>query len=231
MDFKIKIPLTSLQPDQPFKNDLVSVTPKMLATYGSYFKLAAKATNLPLSVLYTVAMVESTGNHYNKNGTVYVSGSERSVGIMQISPAGFYEALKTEVKKSRLTQLSADILLKYLPNFKFKLGVSIPPAAGKAVLDMIFTALKNPEFNIFASALTFRKLLEDTVNLDGTMRLDKAIVKYNVGEYSAPTKTDTFKTGDTTALVTNLNKITSNYIVKAVGKNGAMNYYTVNKIG
>ena len=231
MDFKIKIPLTSLQPEQAFKDDLVNVTPKMLSTYGSYFRAAAMATNLPVTVLYTIAMVENTGTHYNPSGSVNVSGSERSVGIMQISPAAFYESLKTEIKKSRLTQASLTMLKKYLPYFQFQLGVSIPPSPSKAVLDMFFTALKNPEFNIFAAAITLRKLLEDTVNLDGTMRLDKAIIKYNIGEYSAPTKTTTFQTGDTTALVSNVNKTTSSYIVKAVGKNGAMYYYAINKIG
>lgn len=228
MNFKIKIPLIATQPSQTFMNDLVSVTPKMISTYGSYFKAAALGVPIPVQVLYSVAMVESTGNHYSTGTTAYVSGSERSTGIMQISPAGFYEALKKEIKSGRLTPQTQAILKRFIPNLTYTLGKPINPTASASMLNYIFTALKNPEFNIWAGAITFRRLLEDTVGFDGVMRLDKAIIKYNVGEYSAPTKTLTFKTGDTTALVKSLNHITSNYIIKAVGKNGAMYYYIKN---
>jgi hypothetical protein len=228
MSFKIKIPLIATQPSQAFKDDLVSVTPKMISKYGSYFKAAALGVPIPIQVLYTIAMVESTGNHYTASGTVYVSGSERSVGIMQISPDGFYESLKKEIKASRLTPQTQAILKIFIPNLNYTLGTPINPTPSSSMLNYIFTALKNPEFNIWAGAITFRRLLEDTVGLDSIMRLDKAIIKYNVGEYSSPTKTVTFKTGDTTALVNSLNPITSSYIVKAVGKNGAMYYYIKN---
>ena len=97
----------------------------------------------------------------------------------------------------------------------------------KSTLDMFFEALKNPEFNIWASSIVLRRLLEDTAQIDGTMRLDKAIVKYNVGEYSRPTKTMAYKLGDTTTLIksANLPIITKYYIVKAVGIDGAMMYF------
>ena len=70
-------------------------------------------------------------------------------------------------------------------------------------------------------------MLEQTADKD-VIRLDRAIVKYNVGEYSKPTKTIAFSYGDTTNLYNNasLPKITKTYIVKAVGVNGALDFFT-----
>jgi hypothetical protein len=225
--FTIKLPLIAKKPELPFLRDLKNVTPKMISTYGKWFKEASLGTNVPLSVLYAMAMVESTGNHYTKSGTVNVTGDERSVGIMQISPASLYETFKFEIKRNRLSPQSQAIIKKYLPNFKYTLGKFIPMSPNKSTLDMFFEALKNPEFNIWASSIVLRRLLEDTAQIDGTMRLDKAIVKYNVGEYSRPTKTMAYKLGDTTTLIksANLPIITKYYIVKAVGIDGAMMYF------
>ena len=229
--FKIKIPLTSLQPQQAFRDDLVNISPQMISKYGSYFRAAAAATDLPVQFLYSIAMVENSGNHYNPNGTVNVSGAERSVGIMQISPSEFYEVLKKELPANRLTVASMAMIGKYLPSLNFYLGETLPGTASNATLNTIFVALKKPEFNIWAGAITLRRLLEETANADGTMRPDKAIIKYNIGDYSKPTKLAVFMNGDTTSLVKSVNSITSNYIVKVTGQNGAMDYYLKNNIG
>ena len=229
--FKMKIPLTSLQPKQTFQDDLNNATPKMLSKYGSIFRAAAAATNLPVQFLYSIAMVENTGEHFNPNGTVYVSGEERSVGIMQISPDEFYETVfKKELPQNRLSQESFAMLQKYLPSLNPQLGASYPPTASQSTLNTIFLALKKPEFNIWAAAMTLRRLIEETANPDGTMRPDKAIIKYNIGDYSKPTKLDVFVYGDTTSLVKAVNSTTSSYIVKVTGVNGGMDYYLKNKI-
>ena len=229
--FKLSIPLTSLQPSKDFKDDLVNATPKMINDFGDYFRAAAAGTNIPVQFLYAVAMVEETGTHYKPNGAVHVEGGAlRSTGIMQIDPAGFYEALKKELPKSRLSAQSIAILQKYLPSLGLYNGMTLPGTPSAAVLNTIFLALKKPEFNIWAAAIDLRLFLESTANADGTMRPDKAIIKYNVGDYSAPTKLDVFLHGDTTSLVKSVNSITSNYIVKVAGVNGAMDYFLKNKI-
>jgi len=223
----IKNPQILIKPSQVFIDDLQkNISGKIIAKKQSYIN-AANATNLPVSVLMTVAAIESSGEHYNKNGSVYVSGSERSVGVMQMSPAGFYEALKFEIPKKRLSQYSVNEIKRKLPNFKFNLGDKMPPAASRATLNEIFEALKDYDFNILASAICFRRLLEMTADKD-VIRLDRAIVKYNVGEYSKPTKTIAFNYGDTTNLYNNasLPKITKTYIVKAVGVSGALYFFT-----
>lgn len=229
MSFKIVIPLTDREPSQTFRNDLRTVTPRMVQQFGNFFRAAASGTNVPVSILYTMAMIESTGNH-TRNGAVIVTGRERSTGIMQISPASFYETLKFEIRRNRLTPESQAVLRRFLPNFRFTMGRSIPPTPSQATLDMIAVALRNVEFNIWASAMVLRRLLEDTATADKVMRLDKAIVKYNVGEYSRPTRTEQFATGDTTALLTVVPRITNEYIIKAVGKNGGLEYMIRNNI-
>ena len=109
-------------------------------------------------------------------------------------------------------------------------NVTYPPKPSSAILNRIFLALKKPEFNIWAGAMVLRRLIEETANKDGTMRPDKAIIKYNIGDYSKPTKLDVFVNGDTTSLVKAVNSITSAYIVKVTGANGGMDYYIKNQI-
>jgi len=224
--FKVKIPLTNLQPPKTFQDDLANSSSSMVSNFGNYFRAAAAGTNLPVQFLYAIAMVEETGTHYNPNGTVHVEGgSLRSTGIMQIDPESFYEHLKVMVKKNRLSQDSINILNKYLPNFSFD-----NLTATTQQLNTIFLALKKPEFNIWAGAMVLRDILEQTSNPDGTLRPDKAIIKYNIGEYSLPTKLKVYISGDTTSLVKSVNPTTANYIVKVTGINGAMDYFLKNNI-
>lgn len=223
MAFRIVIPLTDREPSPTFRRDLQTQTPKILREHGNIFRAASNGTKVPLAVLLTMAMVESTGFH-TRGGRVIVTGRERSTGIMQISPASFYETLKFEIRRNRLSPESQAMIRKYLPSFSFVMGRSIPPTPSPATLNMIASALQNIEFNIWASAMVIRRLLEDTANADKTMRLDKAIVKYNVGEYSRPTRTEEYKTGDTTAILRVVPSITNEYIVKAVGKNGGLEF-------
>lgn len=228
-NFKIKIPLTSLQPSLSFQEDLKN-SGAMVSKYGNIFRAAAAATLLPVQFLYAIAKVESDGSQYFSNGLVNVSGAERSTGIMQISPSAFYETIfKKELRQNRLSQDSIDIINKYLPaELAANMNGYKNPSA--QTLNKVFLALKKPEFNIWAGAMVLRRQIEETANPDGTMRPDKAIVRYNIGDYSKPTKLDVFKNGDTTSLAKSVNSITSTYIVKVTGVNGAMDYYFKNKI-
>lgn len=230
MAFKIVIPLIDRQPTDVFKRDLAEAVPRILRVHGNIFRAASQGANVPLSVLLTIAVIESTGNHTNRAGVVQVTGVERATGIMQISPASIYESLKFEIRRNRLTPASQAILRKFVPNFRFQMGQSIPPTPSPATLNMFASALRNIEFNVWAAAIVLRRLLEETATADKVMRLDRAIVKYNVGEYSRPTRTTEFAVGDTTALLRVTPEITDNYIIKAVGKNGALEYIIRNRL-
>lgn len=228
MEFKIKIPLTESQADSDFQKELVSVVPVMIKNYGNSFRRASDYVNLPIQVLYSFAMVESRGTHNTPNGSVRVTGAERSTGIMQISPNAFFEIYLKEVKAGRIDDNLKTLVRKYV-NIDFD---SIKPYTGatQKQYEQVFNALKSYDFNILAGAIVLRRLLEQSANNDMVMRLDKAIVLYNVGMYSKPTKTSEFKTGDTTALIKVVPTITKNYITNIVGKNGAMYYLLKNNI-
>jgi hypothetical protein len=230
MPFKIKIPLTALQPDKDFIMDMKASTPAMVQNFGSYFRNAARDTDLPVQALYTIAMTETRGTH-NQDGNYNISGAEKSTGIMQISPEMAYEFFVKEVAENRLRPEMAAIWKKYVPSLTYTMGERVKgyPAAPKDKYNAVFKALKNPEFNIYAGALVFRRLLEDTADKDGTMRLDKAIVKYNIGHVPAAA-VPAYNFGDTTQLAKSLNPITKKYILQTVGQNGSMHYYITNQI-
>jgi hypothetical protein len=228
MKFKIVIPLTQLQPDSVFQKDLVVVIPKIIKDYGNYFREAANLTNLPIQVLYSIAMVESTGRQYDSKGNVIITGAEQSTGIMQISPNMVYEIYYKEIKARRISRELESKVSKFL-NIDFN-SKSTPTSATPILKSKVANALKNPEFNILAAAIVLRRLLEESSDSDMTMRLDKAIIKYNAGLYSKSTKTQEYKTGDTTAVISIAPSITKVYIPKVVGKNGAMYYLLKNNI-
>ena len=173
-------------------------------------------------------MIESRGTHNTRNGSVRVTGGERSTGIMQISPNAFFEIYLKEIKAGRIDNNLKALVRKYV-NIDFD---SIKPNTGatKNQYEQVFNALKGYEFNILAGAIVLRRLLEESANNDMVMRLDKAIVMYNVGMYSKITKTSEYKTGDTTALLNVVPTVTKNYITNIVGKNGAMYYLLKNNI-
>jgi hypothetical protein len=228
MNFKIVIPLTQLQPDSVFQRDLVTLIPSMVKNYGNYFRQAANFTNLPVQVLYAIAMVESGGRQIDSKGNVIITGAEGSTGIMQISPNMFYEVYMKEIRGNRISA-ELESKVKQFLNIDFR-SKSTPSPATSLLKQKVATALKNVEFNIIASAIVLRRLLEESSDADMTMRLDKAIIKYNAGLYSKSTQTQQYKTGDTTAVISIAPSITKVYIPKVVGKNGAMYYLLKNKI-
>jgi hypothetical protein len=228
MNFKIKIPLTDKEADISFQKDLQSQYQKMISQYGSSFKQASQLTNLPIQVLYSFAMVESRGTHNRASGEVIVTGGEKSTGIMQISPNMFFEVYLKEIKDGRISDELKRFVRKYVD---IDFDAQKPYTSATDIQrQKVFNALKNIPFNILASSIVLRRLLEESANQDMTMRLDKAIVKYNVGMYSKPTRTDEYKSGDTTALLRVVPSITKDYITNIVGKNGAMYFFIKNNI-
>ena len=197
-----------------------NISGKIISKKQAYIN-AANATNLPASVLMTIASIENSGEHY-KNGSVDISGAEKSVGVMQISPESFFEHLRAEKLSNRVSAYSLAQIKAKLPNLDLT-----PRTPSTKDYNAILEALKDYDFNVLAAAIVFRRLLEQTADKD-VIRLDRAIVKYNVGEFSKPTKTIAFNYGDTTNLYNNasLPKITKTYIVKAVGVNGGLDFFT-----
>jgi hypothetical protein len=229
MEFKILIPLTNVGADETFQKELVTEVPRMINQYGKYFDVASRLTNIPIQVLYSFAMVESRGNHNTTNGNVIVTGNERSTGIMQISPNMFFEVYLKEIKDGRISDALKSYVRKYV-DIDFD-RLQKYATATPTQFEIVSNALKTIQFNILASAIVLRRLLEESANKDMTMRMDKVIVKYNVGMYSQPTRTNEYKSGDTTALLRVVPSVTKKYITNIVGKNGVMYYLIKNNIG
>jgi hypothetical protein len=229
MEFKILIPLTNVGADETFQKELVTEVPRMINQYGKYFDVASRLTNIPIQVLYSFAMVESRGNHNTTNGNVIVTGNERSTGIMQISPNMFFEVYLKEIKDGRISDALKSYVRKYV-DIDFD-RIQKYATATPTQFEIVSNALKTIQFNILASAIVLRRLLEESANKDMTMRMDKVIVKYNVGMYSQPTRTNEYKSGDTTALLRVVPSVTKKYITNIVGKNGVMYYLIKNNIG
>jgi hypothetical protein len=170
-------------------------------------------------------MQESRGNHYYPSGKVIVTGAEKSTGMMQISANNFYEVYRKELKGGRVPTLTKLAVEKFLP----KMNYSSQPATSQQK-ELISKALTNIDFNILASSLVIRYLLDKTIDSDGTARIDKVILLYNAGEYHKATKTSNYQTGDTTSLIKVVPEITQGYIRNIAGKNGIMYYITANKL-
>lgn len=225
MNLKIVVPLTQEQPSQDFQKEIPQTIPKIISKYSKEFKIASDLSKVPLVLLYSIAMVESRGRHFLNSGEVYVSGAERSVGMMQISPAMFFEVYRKELLSKRVPLQTKQFVDKYLPNMNYS---KQPPTSQQK--EQILEALKNVQFNILGSALVFRHLLDKTIGSDGTARIDKAILLYNAGMYHRATKTTNYTTGDTTALIKVVPTITQSYIRNIAGKNGTMYYMKLNNL-
>ena len=225
MKLKIKVPLTTLEPSDEFKEEIVKTIPKIIRNYGDKFKIASSLSGVPTILLYSVAMQESRGNHYYPSGKVIVTGGEKSTGMMQISANNFYEVYRKELKGGRVPTLTKIAVDKFLPNMDY----TSQPATSQQK-ELISKALTNLDFNILASSLVIRYLLDKTIDSDGTARIDKVILLYNAGEYHKATKTPNYQRGDTTSLIKVVPDITKGYIRNIAGKNGIMYYITANKL-
>jgi hypothetical protein len=225
MNLRIVVPLTQEQPSQDFQKEIPQSIPKIISKYSKEFKVASELSKVPLLLLYSIAMVETRGEHFLKSGSVYVSGAEKSVGIMQISPDNFYEVYRKELLANRVPLEAKQGVDKFLPNMNY----AKQPATSQQK-EQIFQALKNVQFNILAASLVFRYLLDKTIDSDGTARIDKAILLYNAGEYHKATRTPNYVSGDTTSLIKVVPTITQSYIRNIAGKNGTMYYMRLNKL-
>ena len=225
MNLRIKVPLTTLEPSKEFQREIVQTIPKIIRNYADKFKIASSLSGVPTILLYSVAMQESRGNHYYPSGKVIVTGAEKSTGMMQISANNFYEVYRKELKGGRVPTLTKLAVEKFLP----KMNYSSQPATSQQK-ELISKALTNIDFNILASSLVIRYLLDKTIDSDGTARIDKVILLYNAGEYHKATKTSNYQIGDTTSLIKVVPEITQGYIRNIAGKNGIMYYITANKL-
>lgn len=188
--------------------------------YGKFFKQASELTNVPLSVLMSFAVVESTMNPNAKTGL--------TSGMMQWNRAdGFAnKMLETEFKLGRLSEKEKEVLKK--KGVKWDANGKFTPITASQQLD--------PELNILIGAIYLGQYMDSIVKgkelpafavEDGILRVDRIIPLYNTGEgskYSKDAINRVHKTPVETA--NNATGVTRDYIHKILGKDGSMDVLT-----
>ena len=182
--------------------------------YSSILTKVSNLTNVPVELLVAMIFVESNGNEKAKSGA--------SIGLMQISSQTASDIIFFENKQGRLSQEEKDLITKYIGKTKLDCITKMKYMSektkcnsytGKSISD---SNLYNAEFNIFCGAIFIGILLDDhTIN--GEVRLDQIIARYNRGFF---TKID--KKASVTSFYNSQNTTTKNYITKVAGINSAL---------
>jgi soluble lytic murein transglycosylase-like protein len=193
---------------------------KTWTNYGSYFKKFAETSKVPAEILLAFTQVESGGN-----ATAGGSGS-LTQGLMQwnrIYAGGTGNSdyvLTKEFNKGRLSQVEKDTLAKY--NIKFD---------AKGNTRAITQAdLVKPELNILVGSIILGQYIDETwgTDIDGKIRMDRIIAKYNWG--IGGFKKNGLATKDLQGVLANIPAVTKTYIQKMLGKNGALDIAINDKI-
>ena len=178
-------------------------------TYGSLVSQIASMVNLPDSLLYAFMFIESAGNPFAVNGS--------AVGLMQISVNAATDIVFNEYKHGRLSSAEQEILQRVLGGDRLAqiYGMKSPGTA------FIVTSgdLLNPELNILLGGIYLGQLIDESTDANG-LRLDKVIVRYNMGYFSFSRGRQLI--GDIATVMSKLNPITKNYISKMIGRNGIL---------
>jgi len=177
--------------------------------YGLLISNIAMATNVAESIIYSFIFIESAGNQNVISGSNY--------GLMQVGTNSATDTIYSEWKKGRLGATEQAILRRWI-------GTRLDNIFAMKSLGMglyIYSSdLINPELNILIGTINLGQLMDESIKQDGALRMDKVIVRYNMGYYAYNRgKSLPATVQDTVNMV---NSTTSNYIVKLIGKNGVL---------
>lgn len=226
MAIEVKIPAInqSFYPDS-VKKQTKDKLDSIYLKYKTYIDQAARLTNVDKDMITSLIFIESSGD------ANAVSGAG-AVGLMQLVPAAASDILVTENLKKHLEDGEKSILRKFLGN-RFEKGILKMKYLGQqVVVDGISGAvwvtkkdLLNPELNILIGAIYLGLLIDESIE-DGKLRLDKIIVRYNVG-YFAQKRGTLLPKSVQLSMLSNLPTETKNYILKFAGLNGTLDLLKV----
>ena len=206
------------------RQSIKTMIEKILYNYGTFITFSSENSKLPKSVIASFIAVESGGN--SKAG----ASGHITQGLMQWNRNYAKAQLETEFAQKRLTPAE----IQKLASFGIKF------TNGKTRVITNADQLK-PELNILIGSILLgqfidsyydggkggKKQKEWATDPDGTIRLDRIISVYNTGAYGEAGKkaiSATYKTASEQAK--NVNSITSAYINKILGLNGAYDILT-----
>lgn len=146
------------------------------------------------------------------------SNTYNATGYMQITPVSVYETI-TKWDSMVSVPLSAKtkaILKKYIPTYtSWDKNKDMSASTSNAIK----TASKNADFNIAMGSAMIRWMLE-AFSKDTGSPLNKVMIGYNMGYYSAKNKLKGNLTSQQILSVKGLGKEPKAYVLKMLGKNG-----------
>lgn len=188
------------------------------AQYGDLIANTENLTRVPQSVITSFIFIESAGNPSITSGN--------AVGLMQVGSNSATDIVLMEYKQGRLGDGETAIL-------KNSLGTRIDSILAMRSLGTAQYITKDdlldPELNILIGSMLLGQLIDESIQQDGTLRMDKVVVRYNMGYYAySRGKTLPTTVADT---INTVNSTTSQYIVKLIGKNGVLELLESEKCG
>ncbi len=199
------------------------VKEKMTSIYSRYktqIDYAASITKVDKDIILSTIFIESSGN------STAISGAG-AVGLMQLVPAAASDILVMENLKKRLTEPEKAVIRKVLGARLDKGILAMKFLGQKVTVDGVTNAvwvtkadLFNTEFNLVVGAIYLGLLIDESIE-NGVLRLDKLIVRYNIG-YFAKGRGKQLPATAALAMQSSLPTETKNYILKFAGTNGTM---------
>lgn len=190
------------------KAQILKMMENINKNYGTYIQFASTESKLPKEMIASFIAVESGGN-----ATAGASG-HITQGLMQWNRSYAQSQLETELKLGRMTANEKNKLATY--GIKFD-------ANGKTRAITNADQLK-PELNILIGTMLLGQLVDtDWGTENNEIKLDRVIAVYNAGAYGDTGKKARSKTYKTPKDLANaVNSITSAYIKKILGFDGAL---------
>lgn len=190
------------------KAQILKMMENINKNYGTYIQFASTESKLPKEMIASFIAVESGGN-----ATAGASG-HITQGLMQWNRNYAKSQLETELKLGRMTANEKNKLATY--GIKFD-------ANGKTRAITNADQLK-PELNILIGTMLLGQLVDtDWGTENNEIKLDRVIAVYNAGAYGDTGKKARSKTYKTPKDLANaVNSITSAYIKKILGFDGAL---------
>lgn len=205
------------------RQSIVGMMDKIITNYGSDLKFASENSKIPIEILAAFIAVESGGN------ATAGGSSSPTQGLMQWNRQYAKNILETEKRLGRLTPAEEQKLASYGIKFnsagqtrvitqsdQIKPGLNI--LIGSILLGQYADSYHDGGKSTIVGGVR-KKWADDK----GTLRLDRMITVYNTGAYASDgRKAREGSHGSPSDLANNVNSLTSGYIKKMLGKNGAL---------
>lgn len=190
------------------KAQILKMMENINKNYGKYIQFASTESKLPKEMIASFIAVES-GGIANAGASGHITQ-----GLMQWNRSYAKSQLETELKLGRMTANEKNKLATY--GIKFD-------ANGKTRAITNADQLK-PELNILIGTILLGQLVDtDWGTENNEIKLDRVIAVYNAGAYGDTGKKARSKTYKTPKDLANaVNSITSAYIKKILGFDGAL---------